>query len=202
MIGWLLAKLRNRRYAIQNKSSRDLIFGAIYKIGLYQNWKRDQSPMIYVMYSGQMTFTHVSGHYTDGLNLNYLNQSDKMWLAKMIYMMKKGNQRMNGAMFYRFLKTQRPNIIRTSYRRYHTSMIKNPKMISSGITHLEKLVYPYNDPFIVNLNKSISTESVNATNVKVAYSPTELQDRIKSAQNTKPVSSIRQTSSAPWVKKI
>lgn len=202
MIRFLLAKLRNRRYSVQNNTKRSLIFGTIYKIGNYQNFKRDPAPMIYVMYSGHMTFTHVSGHYTDGINLNYLGQSDKMWIAKMIYMMKKGGQRMNGVVFYKFLKLQRPNIIRTAYRRYHTSMIKSPKMVSSGITNLDKLVYPYNDPFIVSLNNSITQTELHQTNVQVAYNSTELRDRITSAQNTRPISQIRQTQQAPWIKKV
>jgi len=202
MIGFLLAKLRNRRYAVQNKSRRDLIFGTIYKLGAYQGFKRDPAPMIYVMYSGPMTFTHVSGHYTDGINLNYLSSGDKMWLARMIYLMKKGNQRMNGAMFYRFLKTQRPNIVRTAYRRYKTPLIKNPRMISSGITHLDKLVYPYNDPWIQGLNRSITQQELNATGVQVAYNSTELRDRISSAQQSRPISQVRQTRGAPWIRKV
>lgn len=204
-IGWLFAKLRNRRYAMQNRTGRSLIFGTIYKMAGYQNWKKDPAPMIYVMYSGQMKFIHTQGHYTDGINLNYLTTSDKMWLARTIFLMRKGNQQMNGAMFYKFLKLQRPQIVRTAYRRYHTQMIKSPKMISAGITSLDKLVYPYNDPFIQRLNESIAPTELRYTNVQVAYSPTELRDRISQVQNTKPIQSIRQNqpqSQAPWIKSI
>lgn len=205
MIGWLFAKLRNIRYSIQNKGGKSLLFGTIYKMGLYQNWKHDPAPLIFVMYSGPMRFTHASGHYTDGINLNYLTAQDKMWLARTIYLMRKGGQQMNGRLFYRLLKTQRYNIVKTAYRRYHTSMINRPRLVSAGFTNLDKLVYPYNDPFIQRLNESIAPTELRATGVQVAYSPTELRDRIAQAQNTQPIQTIRQNQpqqQAPWVKSI
>lgn len=205
MISWLFARLRNIRYSIQNRQGRSLIFGTIYKMSMYRNWKNDPAPLIYVMYSGPMRFTKTSGHYTDGINLNYLSVQDKMWLARTIYLMRKGGQQMNGRLFYRFLKTQRPNIVRTAYRRYHTSMINKPRLVSAGITNLDKLVYPYNDPFIQRLNESISPTELRATGVQVAYSPTELRDRITQAQNSQSIQSIRMNQpkpQAPWVKKI
>lgn len=205
ILGWFFARLRNRRYSIQNRLGQDLIFGAIYKMGVYQNWKKDPAPMIYVMYSGPMSFIKKSGHYTDGINLNYLDMGQKMWLARTIFLMRKGNQQMNGAVFYRFLKGQRPDIIKRAYRRYHTNMISRPRMVSAGITNLDKLCYPYNDPFIKNLNKSLEPSELRATSVKIAYSPTELKDRIIQAQNSSPIQSIRQNQPqqiAPWVKQV
>jgi len=174
-------------------------------MGVYQNWKKDPAPMIYVMYSGPMTFTKTSGHYTDGINLNYLDISQKMWMARTLYLMKKGNQIMNGAVFYRFLKTQRQDIIKKAYRRYHTNMISNPKMVSAGITNLGRLIYPYNDPFIQRLNESLAPTELRATSIQVAYSPTELRDRITQAQNAIPIQSIRQNQPqqlAPWVRQV
>jgi hypothetical protein len=204
VFGWLFAKIRNRRYAIQNNIGKDLIFGSIYKMALYQNWKKDPAPMIYVMYSGPMTFIKTSGHYTDGINLNYLDAAEKMWLAQMIFLMRKGNQQMNGAIFYRYLKTQKPNIVKKAYRRYHTSMINNPKMVSAGSTSLDKLVYPYNDPFIQRLNERISPTGLSNTSIQVAYSSTELRDRIIQAQNSVPLQTVRQNQPqlAPWVKRV
>jgi len=172
-------------------------------MGLYQNWKKDPSPMIYVMYSGPMNFVRTSGHYTDGINLNYLDISEKMWLARAIFLMRKGNQQMNGAVFYRYLKTQRPSLIQKAYRRYHTSMINRPRMVSAGSTNLDKLVYPYNDPFIQKLNESIAPTELRATSIQVAYSPTELRDRIIQAQNTIPIQGMRinqPQSIAPWLR--
>jgi hypothetical protein len=204
IFGWFFTLLRNRRYAVQNNIGKDLIFGTIYKMGLYQNWKKDPSPMIFVMYSGQMNFIKTSGHYTDGINLNYLDSSDKFWMARTIYLMRKGNQTMNGAFFYKYLKMQNPRIIQKAYRRYHTLMINRPRMVSAGVTNLDKLVYPYNDPFIERLNESISPTELKATSIQVSYSPTELRDRIIQAQNSMPIKSIRQNqpSIAPWLKQI
>ena len=190
VIGWLLARLRNRRYAMQNTGGRSLIFGTIYSMR-YQNFKHDPMPLIFVLYSGPRHFVHVSGHYTDGINLHYLTYSDRMWFARMIYLVKKGNQQMNPRLFYRFLKLNRPNIVRTAYRRYHTSMIGNPKMVSAGWTHLSKLVYPFNDPWIQGLNQTLEPQSINQTNVRIAYSANELTDRINQTLSSRPIQSLQ-----------
>ena len=189
VVGWFLAKLRNRRFAIQSTQNRSLIFGTIYSMN-YSNFKRDPNPLILVLYSGPRNFVHVSGHYTDGINLHYLSLNDRMWLARIIYMIKKGNQVMNPHLFYRFLKLNRPSIVRTAYRRYHTSMIHNPRMVSAGWTHLTRLVYPFNDPWIQQLNQTLEPREINYTKVEVAYSPTELNDRITQALNTKSIHSM------------
>ena len=195
VIGWILAKLRNRRYAMQNTQGRALIFGTIYSMR-YSNWKRDPNPLILVMYSGPRSFVHTSGHYTDGINLHYLQMGDKMWLARMIYLMKKGNQIMKPHLFYRFVKLNRPNIIRTAFRRYHTSMIGAPKLVSAGWTHLTKLQYPFNDPWIAGLNKTLEPAELNYTKVQVAYNKTEISDRINQTLNSRPISSLRSTGAA------
>ncbi|MFW6281340.1 MAG: hypothetical protein ACOC1O_00920 [bacterium] len=208
IVSWLLAKLRNRRYAIQNRTARNqLIFGTIYKMRLYENWKHDISPLIFVMYSGPMTFVKKSGHYTDGLNLNYMNSGDKQWLGRVIYLMKKGNQVMNGRLFYRYLKMNRPSIIRTCYRRYFTSKIRRPQMVSAGVTNLTKLVYPFNDVFITRLNQLLEPTELRYTQVDVAYSQTELQERIQASQNQRNIKDLRTQptntiGSAPWIKKV
>ena len=190
MVGWLLAKLRNRRYSMQSTGGRALIFGTIYTMR-YSNFKRDPNPLIFVLYSGPRRFVHISGHYTDGINLHYLNYADKMWFARMMYLVKKGNQQMNPRLFYRFLKLNRPSIIRAAYRRYHTSMIGGPKMVSAGWTHLSKLVYPFNDPWIQGLNRTLEPTSINETNVRVAYSANELTDRINQTLSSRPIQSLR-----------
>lgn len=196
VVGWLLAKLRNRRYAMTSTRGKSLIFGTIYAMR-YSNFKRDPAPLIFVLYSGPRTFVRKSGHYTDGINLHYLNMADKMWMAKMIYLIKKGNQVMKPHLFYRFLKLNRPNIIRTAYRRYHTSMIGGPKMVSAGWTQLNKLVYPFNDPWIQGLNQQLEPREIGYTKVQVAYSKTELTDRVNQALNTRPISSLTSATSTP-----
>lgn len=203
MFGWLFAKLRNRRYAVQNNMGKDLIFGAIYKMGSYQNWKKDPAPMILVLYSGIMTFKVARGHYTDGINLNYLDINERMWVARIIYLARKGNQQINGAVFYRLMKAQRPSIIKKAYRRYHTLMIARPRMVSAGLTNLDKLVYPYNDPYIQRINESLAPAELRYTGIQVAYSPTELADRILQAQNAVPINSVAQPKNlAPWVTRV
>ena len=201
IFGWLFDRLRNRRFAIQNRTGRALMFGAIYKMTLYRNWKRDPSPLIFVMYSGPMQFSRKSGHYTDGININYLDNTEKQWLGRMIYLMRKGNQQMTGATFYRFLKSQRPSVVKKAYRRYHTGMINNPRMVSAGITNFDQLKYPFNDPFIQALNEMIEPSSL-ATGVQVSHSPTELNDRIIQAQNSTNINQIRTNQpgkTAPWL---
>jgi hypothetical protein len=190
VVNWLLTRLRNRRFAMTRTGGRSLIFGTIYTMR-YRNWKHDPSPLIFVMYSGPRTFVHVSGHYTDGINLHYLNMSDRMWFARMIYLTKKGSQKMAPYLFYRFLKMNRPSIIRDGYRRYHTSMIGGPRMVSAGWTHLTKLVYPFNDPWIQGLNKTLEPQNVNLTSVKISYSADELTNRITQTLNSRPISSLR-----------
>jgi len=192
VISWLLNKLRSRRYAMTSTKGRALIFGCIYTLR-YSNYKRDPSPMILVLYSGPRTFIHTSGFYTDGLNLHYMSIADKQWLSRTIYLLKKGNQIMKPHMFYKFLKLNRPNIIRTCFRRYHTSMIGAPRMISAGWTHLTKLTYPHNDPYIQMLNKALQPTEINYTKIQVAYNKTEISDRINQTLNSKPISSLKAT---------
>lgn len=197
IVGWFLSKLRNRRYAVQNGGGKSLIFGTIYSMR-YLNFKRDPQPLIFIMYSGPRTFVHKAGHYTDGINLHYLSTADRIWFARMLYLVKKGNQQMTPSLFYRFLKLNRPSIIRTAYRRYHTGMIQGPRMVSAGFTHLTKLVYPFNDPWIQGLNQTLEPQAINQTSVKVAYSANELTNRINQTLNSQPISSMRSSQpSAP-----
>jgi len=195
VISWLLSKLRSRRYAMTSTRGKALIFGCIYSLR-YSNFKRDPSPLILTLYSGPRSFVRVSGHYTDGINLNYLSMPDKQWLARTIYLIKRGNQIMKPHLFYRFLKLNRPNIIRTAFRRYHTSMIVAPRMASAGWTSLSKLQYPINNPWIQGLNQTLEPKEIGYTKIQVAYSKTELQDRVNLALNSRPISSLTSTTSS------
>lgn len=60
-------------------------------------------------------------------------------------------------------------------------------MVSSGFTPLNRLVYPYNDPFISSLNRYLNGENLGYTNQRVAYYPQELQDRINMAIHSVPI---------------
>ncbi len=190
LVQWLVSKLRQRRFSMQTRRGKALIFGCIYEMN-YRNFKHDPQPLIFVMYSGYKTFVHKSGFYTDGLNLNYMDYNDRAWLGRMIYLAKKGNQRMQPYLFYRFLKMNRPNIIRKCYRRYHTNMMLKPRMVSAGFTHLQKMTYPTRNPWINGLNESLEPREIRATKVQIAYSPVELNNRIAQAINAKPIQSMK-----------
>lgn len=198
----LLNKLRQARMSIGLAPRSRLFFGAIYKTPLYQNWKNDPSPLFFCMYSGPMSFVRVKGHYTDGININYLTHSDKLWLARIIYLVKKGQQNIDGRILYKMLKQQRPNIIKTAYRRYHTGMINKPKMVSAGMTKYDKMVYPFSDPFINMLNQQISPESMEFPDIEVSYSQNELAERITNSTNQQSIHNITQQNAGETIKKI
>ena len=61
-------------------------------------------------------------------------------------------------------------------------------MVSAGFTPLGRLVYPYNDPFVVALNRYLNYENISYTNpTRISYYPQELQDRINTALNSVPI---------------
>lgn len=78
-------------------------------------------------------------------------------------------------------------------------------MVSSGYTPLNRLVYPYNDPFVTALNKYVNNENLGYTApVQVAYYPQELRDRINMAIHSVPVGTQSATVSAttPTIKNV
>jgi len=151
-----------------------LTFGAIY-YGNYSNWKHDPSPLIWVQYSDKQ--------YTHGINIHYLNSTDKAWLVNTIYIMKRASQRIDGLTFYRLLKLRRPSIVKTAYRVYFTNLL-NMKLVSAGITPLDRMIYTnFTDPWVAQLNALIKPSEIRQEVIQVAYNATELQDRIISAQN-------------------
>lgn len=188
--GYLVAKIRNVRFSIQNRtSSKSLIFGAIYS-SPYRNFKRDPVPLFFCMYSGTRVRKRDGAtiHYTHGLNIHYFDYNDKLWLSKVIYSVKKGGQVIDGFTFYKMLKLQRPQIPQKAYRAYFTKDLASPKIVSAGFTALDKLAYPFNDPWIQSLNNLIQPSELNYTNIRIAYSSTELSDRVAAAQNSVPLS--------------
>lgn len=192
---WLVDKIRHARYALSTHV-RLLNYGAIYKTS-YRNWKHDYSPLIFIMYSGPK--------YTHGLNINYMNRNDRIFFARLIYMIRRGGQIIDGYTLYKLLKQQRMSIIKTCYRLYFTNMIKG-KLVSAGITSLDRLIYTgHHDPWIAALNNMIAPTSVEGL-PRIAYSPTELQERIVSAATS---TDIRKrtvgvgsplTRPAPWIR--
>lgn len=207
----LLNKLRGLRHSFNIGPRNKLYFGAIYKTPLYQNHKQDPSPLFFCMYSGPMSFVKKRGHYTDGININYLNDSDKLWLARTLYLIKKSNQNLNGAHFYRLLKTQRPSIVNTAYRRYHTGLINKPMMVSAGLTPFRNQEYPFSDPWVMLLNNQLNEEMQYMRSIEVSYSENELAERITNTHQQS-IHSITQNANqsqirnpqglAPWARKI
>jgi len=192
---FIVSRIRNIRYAL-NPRIKMLTFGAIY-YGNYSNWKHDPTPLIWCQYSGPK--------HTHGINIHYLSSSDKAWLMNTIYIMKRANQRMNGRVFYQLLKMRRPSIIKSSYRVYFTNLL-NVKLVSAGITPLDRMIYTnFADPWIAQLNALIKPSEMVRETVQVAYSPTELRDRIVNSLNSVDIRKQRvgKTSSigrAPWLK--
>jgi len=191
---WIVSKVRNIRYALSPRT-RLLTFGAIY-YGNYSNWKHDPTPLIWCQYS--------DAKYTHGINIHYLSSYDKAWLANTIYILKRANQRIDGRIFYRLLKMRRPNIVKTAYRVYFTNLL-NVRLVSAGITPLDRLVYTnFSDPWIAQLNATIKPSEMVRETVQVAYSPTELRDRIVQAQNATDIRKKRVGGGmgvAPWLRR-
>lgn len=195
-VSYLLNKLKFRRLAL-NPGVNLLTYGAIYS-GKYSQWKHDPKPTIFIMYS--------DAKYTHALNVNYLNRSDKMWLGKLIYNIKNGAQNIDGKTLYNLLKMKRIDIIKTSYRVYFTSLLKT-KLISAGITYLDKMTYNSTDQWINTLNEMIKPSSLKNeyTPRGISYSSTELSDRITEALNTRDIrkNTVSETGSfgkAVWLK--
>jgi len=190
---WIVNKIRFSRFALSGRVKM-LTFGAIYQ-GNYSNWKHDPNPQIFVMYSGPK--------YTHAIQLHYMSYSDKMWFGNLLYMVKRGGQIIDGYTLYKLFKSQKMNIIKTCYRVYFTNLL-NMKLVSAGITPLNKIAYTFSkDPFIISLNEKIKPTEMT-TVPRVAYSSTELQERIISAQNAQPIAQQRVSSTrtiAPWIKR-
>ena len=171
--------------------------GTIVKM-TYSNYKHDPAPLIFVLYSGIK--------YTHALNLNYLAPQEKQYIGRLIYAIKRGNQIIDGHSLYMILKRDvYYSIVRKCYRTYFSNLIMNPKMVSAGFTPLNRLVYPYNDPFIVALNRYVNYENLRYTApMQIAYYPQELRDRINMAIHSVPIGTQSATTPAttPTIRNI
>lgn len=171
---------KNMLSANASRTSKLMYYGTMCEFN-YLNWKHVPHPTIFVMYSG-MAYTH-------GLSIDVMNDADKQWLGRLIYLIKKGRQIIDGRTLYLMIKQQRPSIVKNCYRKYFSQYIVNPRMISAGFTPLDKLVYPTSNMFIQSLNKYLSPKEIFNTGVKVAYYDEELRDRVIMAQNMIPIGS-------------
>lgn len=201
-MNWLVNKLRFKRFALS--SNVKLLEQFAFFSGSYSNWKHDPTPLIFVMYSGDK--------YTHGINIHYMNRPDKAWFGRALYLMKKGNQVMDGLSMYRFLKIHRYSIVKDCYRVYFTTLL-NMKMVGAGLTYLDRLVYPITkDPWLQALNDLMSPKELTEGPEEISYDPDELRDRINQTYSSVPIQqqSIRRkapyqgqspfTRKAPWIK--
>jgi|GEM_PF-5418262 hypothetical protein len=198
----LVNKLRKTQYS-QSTGTKLLSFGAIY-LGSYTNFKNDRQPLIWIQWSDRQ--------YTHGINLHYLNRSDRAWFTRMVYLLAKGNQKLTPKNMYRLLKMRRYNIVKTAYRKYFTSLL-NMRLVSAGVTNLHSMVYTnHRESFIHRLNKQIQPQEISKGATQISYSSGELQDRITQSRNsynitqrtssesTRPASGSPVTRKAPWLK--
>lgn len=191
-MSWIINRLRHRRFAV---SSPKRLFQFAFYYGHYAGWKHTPRPLIFVMYSDDA--------YTHGIAIQYMSSADKAWFARVLYLLRKGGQIMDGVTMYRFLKSRRPSIIRDCYRLYFTSLL-NVKMVGSGLTNRFDDVYEgiYKDPWLLQLNESLMPSDMPGeySGPQLAYSQTELRERVIQAQNTTSLSQ-RRVSKAPWAQR-
>lgn len=192
--------LVNKLQGISNSiiPQRTYLYGGIYQTS-YSNWKHDPRPLIWIQYSNQK--------YTHALNLHYMSYSDKQWFSRNLYLIKKAGQVTDGFMFYKFLKLNKMSIIEDCYRVYFTDKLSG-RLVCAGVTGLDDRIYPSGDPYIVQLNKMLSKDNLQEAPVQLAYSQTELLERISNAQSAIPLTSKTVNlnnnggafGKAPWMK--
>ena len=175
---WIVDSLRNRRFSL-NPFAKTYTFGGIYQ-GVYKNWKTDPTPIAWIQYS--------NAKYTHAINLNYLDMYEKVWFANLIQTLKKNGDIVDGMSLYKFIKQQKPSIIKKAYRVYFTSLC-DFKLVSAGITALEKFVYPTSNQFVTVLNKTITNlKAQTPLNIQpIQYSSNEMRDRIIEAKYAIPI---------------
>ena len=192
--GWLINKLRTARYSVGNSgiTAKMYTFGTIVE-GEYTNYKHDRTPLAWIQYSDP-SITHA-------INLHYLDRGELAWFGRNLYMIRKYQQAIDGRTFYAFLKQQKPNIIKKAYRTYHTNLCKY-RLVSAGITNMDDLCYTTRNPFINELNRTLAPTELGRTPQQVAYSTTELRERIVEAQNSRPIQQRPSSfGNAPWMRK-
>lgn len=177
---FLVSRIKNIRYSVSGgQSTRTYVFGALYS-GPYQNYAHDPQPLVFIMYSAP------SPQLTHALNIHYLAEGDRAWMIRNIYMIKKYQQVIDPRTLYNFIKIQRPSIIKTCYRTYHTNLCQY-KLVSAGITNLTEMEYPSNEPFVRRLNEAIGATQMAQNPQQVAFSTTELNERIAESLNSQPI---------------
>jgi hypothetical protein len=189
----LFNKLVNKMKIMANNvvgavGNSKMYYGAFYSMS-YQNWKTDPRPLIFCM--GQ--YQGANGkNYTHGFNCNYMNDSDRQWLTRTIYLLAKAGQVIDAMTFYRMIKMQRPLMIETSYRIYFSHLV-NGKMVSAGFTNMHSLVYKgATAPWLSKLNTALKpSDNSIFMPAKISMNSNELQERVIMAQNSVPLNQAR-----------
>src|SRR6478609_7061029 len=178
----LVSKMQVMANRISNLGNSRMAYGAFHQMASYDNFHRDARPLIFCM--GQYQLAN-GKNYTHGFNTNYMMEADKQWLARTVYLLHRSAQAIDAKTLYNMIKMQRPSMIKSSYRIYFSNMIRNPKMVCSGIPN-----------WLAILNKNLEPSGVLGNMVgqqRIAINSTELQERITMAQNAIPLNQARIT---------
>jgi hypothetical protein len=152
-------------------------YGAIYS-GSYLRFKKDPNPTILCLYSDNL--------HTHGINLHYLDSFDQQKFMRLIYMIYRSNQQIDGKALYQYFKYHGfQRVIDKSYRIYMTSLAKY-KLVSPGFSPLPlNMCYPSNENFIKAFNRQYNNEEIEYKNEnRVEYTTNELQSMVANSLNT------------------
>lgn len=189
---WITNRLRHRRFVM---ASPKRLYQFAFYYGTYSNWKHSPRPFIFIMFSGDV--------YTHAIAIQYMNSSDKAWFARVLFLLRRGNQVMDGVSMYRFIKSRRPSIVRDCYRVYFTSLL-NMRLVGAGLTNRWEEVMEgiYKDGWLLQLNENLMPSAMpeSVSGPRIAFSQTELRDRVVAAQNTQSLTT-RSVRKAPWAQR-
>ena len=166
--------------------------GRIYKC-VYNNWKHDPQPLVLIIGS--------DAFYTVGINIHYVKAYSSQ-LIQIIMLLRSSGRVLTGKNIYDFLKLRAPQIPKTAYRKYFTSMLKGTK-VSEGISTAPELgVQTFlGDSFVRELNRKIHPPMIRFD------TPVQLKDQeIETARNQigylqiksqKPMANVTQQNAGP-----
>jgi len=129
----------------------------------YSNFHVDKYPIALIL--------HSDGENTHALNLNYLSPKLRDSVIDMIVAIttKKLGGRDTYSLYHDYIKRKLPQVIRFCYRKYKTTYIRDPKLISKGFFETRN--------FLWHIKKNFSKEDSDFIFKKIKTS-------VKEAQNT------------------
>lgn len=146
--------------------------GKIYQCA-YRNWKHDPRPTLLILGS--------NAFYTVGLNIHYLGAWSNSLQTQIMYFRQSGRV-MTGLTVFQVIKQRTPMILKLSFRKYFTSLLRG-KLVSEGISTIPEVNLNefLAEPWVKRLNKLIRPQVVN----KVVYNPKDssvLRDQVVQTQ--------------------